>query len=634
MPHDLPPGARSDPALPRAREVGLAPAAPTELVLQRILLDRPVGLRALYWTLREDVAAEPPAGGSVHVPPGGLLGFDTYFGVFQEQSWRLHTELGELFLRLDLRGACTLRVTRRTAHTRQVVVEQPLDGDGPVLVPIPAERVNFRQHGLLAFQILARDAVEFRGGAWVTRSAARPAGLAALFCTFNRETDIAAVLEAISGDDAVISSLARVHVVNQGRPGLAAHPAIAPLLARHPGRIRITEQANFGGAGGFGRGLLEALDDPACTHAVMLDDDIRIEPDSLLRLASFFTLARGEFPVGGQMLDMVQPTRVYEAGAIIRPENWSFFPQHHLLDAADPENLISMIGPDPVHYGGWWCLGLPLSLIRREGMPLPCFLRGDDVELGLRHSFAGIHTVIMPGIAVWHEPFYLRLGGWQLYYETRNMLIAAALHMDPGGRGMALRMMHHLLFHLLMFRYYSSALIIRAILDFLHGPAILETSPLPLHGEIGAIHGRYPAETVPRGVVLAEQETRREPRTGPGWFLRRLSHLADNALRPSRPGAAPRRLPAKLFHWGALGRGADAIAVETWWDRELPVFRRSRREYFATLREGVPALWRLYREGPIAGAAWRAAFPRHRSIAFWRSYLGLAKGGAMGGERG
>ncbi|MFC7736055.1 glycosyltransferase [Roseomonas sp. GCM10028921] len=626
MPHDLHSDARLDPALPGQDGAEPMPASLPEVVLQRILLDRPVGLRPLYWTLGAGEEAELPPSSSVHVPPGGVLGFDAYFNAFHEQNWRLHTALGPLLLRLDLRGACVLRVTRRTGHARQVVVERHLSGDGPVLVPIPTERVNFRQHGMLVFEIAARAAVEFRGGAWVTQSAARPVGLGAVFCTFNREADIAAVLAAIAGDAAVLARMARLHVVNQGQPGLAAHPLIAPILARHPDKLRIIEQGNFGGAGGFGRGLLAAIDDPACTHAVLLDDDIRIEPDSLLRMASFFTLANGNFPLGGQMLDMVQPTRVYEAGAIIREENWSFFPQHHGLDAGDPERLTKMLGPEAVHYNGWWCLGLPLSLIEREGMPLPCFLRGDDLELGLRLYHQGIHTVVMPGIAVWHEPFYLRMGGWQLYYETRNMLIAAALHMDAGRRGMALRMMHHLLFHILIFRYYSSALIVRAILDFLRGPALLEGSPLPLHASIGAIRERFPAESVPRGVVLAEQKTRREPRTRFLRFITMMGSLADNALRPSRPGAAPRRLMAECFDWTQLGR-ADCIAVETWWEVELPVFRRSRENFYAILREAVPALIRLYREGPGVCQAWREAFPLHRSVAFWRGYLGLPAAG-------
>ncbi|HEY8614367.1 MAG TPA: glycosyltransferase, partial [Roseomonas sp.] len=363
-------------------------------------MDRPVHLRPLYWILeRSSGPAEdmPPPGRTLHVPAGARLGFDTYFNAFYEQNWRPYTDLGPIFLRLDLRGTCTLRVTRRTTMGEQLVVEQRLSGDGPFRVPIPGEAINFRQHGMLVFEITALAPVEFRGGAWVTEAPSqRPVGLAAVLCTFNRETDIAAVLTAITAEEAVLSRLARIHVVNQGRPGLAAHPAIAPIMARHPGKIRIIEQANFGGAGGFGRGILAAIDDPAATHAVLLDDDIRIEPDSLLRMASFFALATGETPLGGHMLDMVQPMKIYEAGAVIHQANWSFHPQHHGLEISDPKKLTELLGTRAIHYNGWWCLGLPLSLIERLGMPLPCFIRGDDVEFGLRLYHAGVPAVAMP----------------------------------------------------------------------------------------------------------------------------------------------------------------------------------------------------------------------------------------------
>jgi galactofuranosylgalactofuranosylrhamnosyl-N-acetylglucosaminyl-diphospho-decaprenol beta-1,5/1,6-galactofuranosyltransferase len=205
------------------------------------------------------------------------------------------------------------------------------------------------------------------------------------------------------------------------------------------------------------------------------------------------------------------------------------------------------------------------------------------------------------------------------------MLIAAALHLDVPPRIMAVRMMHHLFYHLLTFRYYSSALILQAIIDFQRGPALLEADPLPLHAGLDALRQRYPHEALPRGAVLPEQPTCPEP----GGRFRGLAamarHAISNAIRPTIPGAAPHRLPMKDFVWTHLGR-ADCLAIETHWDRELPVFRRSRETYRALLRTAIPALLRLRRDQPALTRAWREAFPRHSSTAFWRAYLGLAPG--------
>jgi hypothetical protein len=88
-----------------------------EITLQRVLLDRPVGLRGLYWHLWPAPFTAGPGGqaradGGVSVEPGAVLSLDTYFNAFYEQNWRGHTAIGTVFLHLDLRGAATLRVTR------------------------------------------------------------------------------------------------------------------------------------------------------------------------------------------------------------------------------------------------------------------------------------------------------------------------------------------------------------------------------------------------------------------------------------------------------------------------------------------------------------------------------------------
>lgn len=638
-------------------------AAPKRITLQRVLTDRPTPVRALYWRGSRDAGPADPAGearpievlghGGLLVPPDAVLRFDTYFNAFFEQHWRLHTNLQDLRLHLRLAGPAIVRLFRRTdegtllLHERKVGVGADPDASAEVAyeLPIPAETLNFRQHGMLWFEVTPQGGpVRFLEAAWTAPAAeATPVGLGVVFCTFNREADIARVLAALAEDGPVMDRLARVFVVSQGRPGLAQHPAVQPVLARlagdgggsgerrdphlsGAGKVRIIEQGNFGGAGGFGRGLLEALDDPAVTHVAFLDDDIRIEPDSMLRMASFFALARGDVPVGGHMLDSVQPTRLYEAGAVIRGKDWTFAPRHNHLDIADSDKLSALIGPQPVHYNGWWCFGFPKHLVRREGMPLPCFIRGDDVEFGLRLYNSGVPTVPLPGVAVWHEPFYLKIGGWQLYYETRNMLVAAARHFPVDGRGVAVRMLRHFLLHLLTFRYYSAALILRGIEDFLRGPAILDGPPQTVHLSLDALRKRHPQAAVLRGQVLEAATVPRLPRGRPAYVLALLRVLLRNWVAPTRP-VPPKVMQVRDFAWVTLERH-DSIALETWWDRELPRFSRSREEFRHLARQGAAVIRQLWRRWPEQRAQWRTALPRLTSEAFWRGYLGMDEGRA------
>jgi len=73
-----------------------------------------------------------------------------------------------------------------------------------------------------------------------------------------------------------------------------------------------------------------------------------------------------------------------------------------------------------MHFNGWWMFGFPKRWVERVGMPLPCFIRGDDIEFGMRLHEAGLPTVPLPGVAVWHEPFYLKLGQKKLWGDRRR----------------------------------------------------------------------------------------------------------------------------------------------------------------------------------------------------------------------
>ena len=602
---------------------------PSELLLQRFLVDAPLAKRPLYWRAKRQSAVAPqvtaPGDGTLVIGGHTSVSFDSYFNSFFEGPWRRATALGRLTLRLAIQGDCDVRVYRRAMGEKVLVAEQQVSGPSTEF-HFDGHGQHFRQHGVLSVELATRDApVQWRGGEWVCPAVATPpVGLALVFCTFNREDDIVRILGCLCDDRRLTDRLTRLYVVNQGQPFRADRPDLHRIAHRLGAKLRVLEQGNFGGAGGFGRGLMACLEDPEVTHAALLDDDIELEPDCILRMASFFRLAKSDVAVGGQMLDAVQPTRLYEAGAVISERHWAFQPQSHNLDLADPRSLAALGQPNPVHYNGWWCCGFPLSVIRQVGLPLPCFIRGDDVELGLRLHQQGVPTLSLAGVGVWHQPFYLKLGGWQIYYETRNMLITAALHQPLGRWPVVRRMLRHFLVHLLTLRYYSAALILQGINDFLAGPGVLEGSPLRIHAGLQAQRQRYPAAETSREQVIHEQPPGRgRPLRGRAAFLWVLVKLlAHHALVPTRP-AAVRLLPVERFNWPTM-QGIDHVAVETWWDEGLPTFRRSREHFRRLGRDGLASLWRLYAHGPTVAAAWRADFPRLASVPFWKSYLGIA----------
>ncbi len=606
---------------------------PRELLVQRFLIDSPLAKRPLYWRAKRRGRATPQItvadDGTMAIGEQTTLNFDTYFNAFFEAPWRRNTVLGRLTLRLKITGECDIRVFRRTPDATSVMAERSVTG--PVVeFHFDDDGMHFRQQGVLSVELTThKSPVQWLGGEWVCQARPGPAtGLALVFCTFNREDDIARILQCIAADPCLVDRLARVFVVNQGRPFPDSHRGLSTASQRLGSKLHVIEQGNFGGAGGFSRGLLACLEDPDVTHAVLLDDDIELEPDSILRMASFFQLAKSDVAVGGQMLDAVRPTRLYEAGAVISERHWAFQPQFHDVDLAQPEHLTALGQPAPIHYNGWWCCGFPLALIRQVGLPLPCFIRGDDVELGLRLHQQGVPTLSLAGIGVWHQPFYLKLGSWQLYYETRNMLITAALHQGPGRWGVVRRMSRHFLVHLLTFRYYSAALILQGIDDFLSGPDILHGSPLRVHAGLERHRKQHPPRESSRDQVIYEQPVRSgRPLIGRAAYLWTLAKLlVYHGCAPTRP-APVRLLPVERFNWPAI-QGVEHVAVETWWDAALPTFHRSREDFRRLGGHALRTLWRLYTRGPAATATWQAAFPKLVSVSFWKEYLGIAPSAA------
>jgi len=530
--------------------------------------------------------------GALQIAQGATVSFDTYFNAVFERHWRLYTCAGALTLSLQVEGRGVVRIWRRSPDAGCALVHEQ-NIAGPARITLPLDAPHYRQAGLLWFDLTALGGpAVLLGAQWSTPGTVQPlARLGVVICTFNREPELGAVLAAIAGSEDLGTAVARVVVVNQKRPGLATRPGVRAA------------------ADGFGRGLLEALDDPAVTHACLLDDDVRVEPESRRRMAAFFSLAQDGIALGGHMLDSVRPTSLYEAGAVVLP-NWAPKPLHHGLDLCDPDALDTLLSPGAMHFNGWWMFGFPKQWIERVGMPLPCFIRGDDIEFGMRLHEAGLPTVSLPGVAIWHEPFYLKLGGWQLYYETRNALACAALHQDFAPNRVALLLLKRLLIQLLTYRYYSAALIVRAVEDSLHGPAILDGDPRPLHASLAELRSRYPDAWTRRERVLAAAPVGASPWFRLGFVLAMARALLLNWFRASPADALPRALRVQDLVWFRVMR-SDCLAVDTHWDCDFPTFRRSQASFRRLLAAGLRATWQLRRAAPELQRAWQAAFAPH-----------------------
>jgi galactofuranosylgalactofuranosylrhamnosyl-N-acetylglucosaminyl-diphospho-decaprenol beta-1,5/1,6-galactofuranosyltransferase len=311
-------------------------------------------------------------------------------------------------------------------------------------------------------------------------------------CTFNREPYLYKNLLELEKFAQDTHSISEIILVNQGEQFV--NEGLKSLVSKS-GNIRLIEQANLGGCGGFTRTMYESLASEVASHHVLMDDDAQMDPRILANLEYFLSHLSTDIVVGGHMLDLYQPWMLYEAGAMVKP-NSRIKPLHKNIDLRRIDALHPFLRFHASDYNAWWFCAIPVKQIKAADFPAPIFIRGDDMEYGVRLQEMGIRTVAMPGIAVWHEPFYAKAGSWQVYYDYRNRMIMASMYPDrfviETPKMMAWEFFRALALH----NYQEAALIIRAIDDFLLGPELFSDGANKLHARVSALAKEYSPQTV------------------------------------------------------------------------------------------------------------------------------------------
>ena len=132
---------------------------------------------------------------------------------------------------------------------------------------------------------------------------------AVAICTFNRADDCAATVDSLASDPLVADLVDDLYVTDQGTDLVETREAFAHAADEFGDRLHYLRQPNLGGAGGFSRGLYEATAPgaPGPVDVLLMDDDVRVEPESVLRLFAFAAVTREPTLVGAQMLYLYNP---------------------------------------------------------------------------------------------------------------------------------------------------------------------------------------------------------------------------------------------------------------------------------------------------------------------------------------
>ncbi len=441
------------------------------------------GTAGLY--VRGDIPARDETGALV-IRRGSAVVFDGFLSSLFEREMRLFLANSDVELRLSFVGECSVQIIHRSQNGVETCqAAQAFTHPELAEATIPVRISLAEQHTGRLFFILAahKGDVRLAKAEWSIPIESPPPSIRpeVVICTFKREAQV-------TRNIALIRKTLKQAGVSFGVTIVDNAQTLSPD-ADWGDDVRLVAQRNLGGAGGFGRGILETLDGGLATHIILLDDDADIDPTSLVRMINLLRLSRNpDLFVGGMQLDAFDPCRLADAGSFWYPDEFEKVSARRTpTSLANRETLDDLCRLSRSNFNGWWMFGGSVEAFRKFGMPLPCFVHLDDVEFGVRIAQNGGDTVNFPGVAIWHEPYYAKLEGWFAYYNIRNELIRQACQSENPVRLSRLlkRLRRRHRKFLLTYQYGAAALLSLAIEDFLRGPSLLaKDDPEGIHARV------------------------------------------------------------------------------------------------------------------------------------------------------
>jgi galactofuranosylgalactofuranosylrhamnosyl-N-acetylglucosaminyl-diphospho-decaprenol beta-1,5/1,6-galactofuranosyltransferase len=360
----------------------------------------------------------------------------------------------------------------------------------------------------------------------------------------------------------------------------------------------------------------------------------------VLRALAMNRFAKAPTLVGGQMLNLQEPSHLHVMGEIVKQDNFMWtnainteydhnFAKYPLDAEEEPRSRLLHRRID-VDYNGWWMCMIPRQVAEELGQPLPLFIKWDDADYGLRAAEHGYGTVTLPGAAIWHMAWSDKDDAidWQAYFHLRNRLVVAAMHWDGYVSGLLGSSIRATIKHLLCLEYSTVAIQTKAMADFLAGPehifSILE-SALP---DVRKMREQFPdAVVLPGATALPPPSDKRRRKvripTSPPAIAFRLARGVLHQLKQHDPAHHRRpqlNVATQDARWFSLCK-VDGVTVTTADGRGVVYRQRDRAKMFALLRASMRQHIRLARKFNRMRKVYREALPVLSSKQKWETVL-------------
>lgn len=360
---------------------------------------------ALYFKTQGNASV---ADNVLSIKQDGKVDLLTYFNCFSLCQWKRYTTIKKLCIKGCIDGKANVEIIGLSKKGSKVLHSITVNGEFEQAIDVLAMDAQLLGLNITAIEDCCIKNIAYYGDfeKW------QPLKIGVSICTFKREEYVKktmAKLLEFSSKHQWLSTL----VVDNG----------SALDEMEQDDLRIIHNPNYGGSGGFTRGLIENLERKENDYVLLMDDDIDIDTTAIERMYALLCGLRKEYKdsfLSGAMLRMEEPCIQHENTAY-----WGKIRLHSLgqgWNLADTQFLLEneAISNYKNQYAAWWYCCIPVKRISEIGLPLPIFIKGDDIEYGIRNQREVIH---MNGIGVWHMAFAGKVNAAINYFSDRNMLI-------------------------------------------------------------------------------------------------------------------------------------------------------------------------------------------------------------------
>jgi galactofuranosylgalactofuranosylrhamnosyl-N-acetylglucosaminyl-diphospho-decaprenol beta-1,5/1,6-galactofuranosyltransferase len=609
-------------------------------VISRLQFPQTAETSELYIKLSGDISIDLDGGNSqIVLASGNTLSLNTYFNSIYEKFYTKYTTLRSVYYLLKLEGDFEVAAYRETysgvTTSKELIFSQTfkeckLTDDVKVSLP---ELEPSQKAGRIYLEITCNSQQGvFAQGLLVTEQPhQRDLSLAIISCTYKKESYIKKTVKTILSDSLLQEKKWKIFVVDNGRT-----LNDSDLEADY--RLKLISNRNVGGSGGFTKGLIEALHEGVYTHFLFMDDDIDLDSEVIYRLFSLYEYAQQDFVVAGTMLDLYEKHCIHEAGALydkkideqgnIQDEPFALSSLKHDLDLQDSTQLNLLLVEDHIDYGGFWFFSFSKEVVDKIGLPLPFFIKADDMEFGLRiNQHFGEVIVAFPSIAVWHEPFYAKKPTWDFYYYTRNRLITGSIHNLFNYWSIIKYLTYQIIYNVLRFDYNTAQMLIKGFEDYLEGPDFIKKNiPETLHVSIcECVKSRKSQNLIPNFILDRENyhPTKATKLQKLGFLLTLNGHLLPEFLIKDESMTILHSNYRQNAKRESISKGFTYKRLVFFWEGNPNYYEHQLDKQAAInilltwVRLVILGTWNW----PNVNAEWKKASKEFVSMEFWQDYL-------------